>query len=334
MLNKLYSISQLNNYRMARWGTTSAECRHDPVAVCLFATDRCTLSCKWCLRQNDGSLAADARPDMTLEQAKRIFSYFPKATHLSLAGFGEPLLVEDLFKVIREATGRSMRTSIITNGTLLLDRIDEILRVKLQRISISINSLNASDYLSTCGGSASTFNNILKGIRLLAEKRLSGKPSLHLSFVLTRELISRTREIISFAEEAGVDHLDLHNLIAYSGTEDYKGILTDDDSEVTSRLQECKKQLFRVSVGWPKLVRKGLHRPERLCRPLWDWLGVDMEGNTAGCSKAMPARRGYGNLFEEGSGVWNNEFRQKLRAGFLEREFLCDCCRSCTVVQP
>lgn len=334
MLNAFYSMSQLNNYRAAKWGTISAECRYDPVALCLFATDRCNLSCKWCLRQNDGRPATNARPNMTFEQAKRILSYFPRATHLSLAGFGEPLLVEDLFKIIREATGRPMRTSIITNGTLLLDRFDEILHAKLQRISISINSLNASDYVSTCGGSPTTFNNTLRGIRLLCEKRRSRKPSIHLSFVLTRELFSRTSDVISFAEEVGVDHLDLHNLIAYNGTEDYEGMLTDDDGEVISRLQEWKNQTFRVTVGWPKLVRKGLQRPKQLCSPLWDWLGVDMEGNTAGCSKAMSARREYGNLFEEGSGVWNNGFRKKLRVGFLGKEFLCDCCKSCPVVQP
>jgi MoaA/NifB/PqqE/SkfB family radical SAM enzyme len=328
------SPAQLTNYLKSKWIPKSPVCRNEPVMICLFVTNRCTLSCRWCLRQTGPVADAGRRPDMTFEQVKRVFSYFPSTTHLSLAGFGEPLLVENLFKVIREATGRPMRTRIITNGTLLLERIDEIVRAKLEQISISVNSLTASDYMSACGGSASTFSNVLRGIQLLAEKRRSRKPTLHLSFVLTRDLFNRTREIIKFAEEARVDHLDLHNLIAYSGTEDYNGMLTDDDSEVISRLQEWKKQTFRVNVGWPKLVRKGLQMPERICGPLWDWLGVDMDGNTAGCSKAMPAKSGYGNLFEEGSGVWNNGFRRKLRAAFLNREFLFESCKSCTVVQP
>lgn len=333
-MNKLFSISQLNNYRIARWGTKTIECKNEPVTICLFMTDRCTLSCKWCLRQSNQNFKADMRQDMKMEHVTRILSYFPKATHLSLAGFGEPLLVEDLFRIVSAVKARPMRINMITNGTLLLDRIDELKHAQLHRISISINSLNAADYISTCGGSEHTFNNILKGIQVLVAKRKSKRPCLHLSFVLTRDLFSRTREIITFAEETGVDHLDLHNLIAYGGTKDYKGMLTDDDEEVTEKLKEWQKKSFRVKVGWPRLIRKGLERPARICNPLWDWFGIDVEGNTAGCSKAMPTNEKYGNLFKEGSKVWNNEFKQRLRTNFLAKNFLHDCCKSCTVVQP
>lgn len=272
---------------------------------------------------------------MSLEQAKRILHYFPSATHLGFAGFGEPLLVNDLFKINTEFKKRPMKTSIITNGTLLLDRIDDILRADFHRISVSINSIDAIDYKLTCGGNDNTFNNVIKGIQLLVHKRTSEKPVIRISFVLTRDLFNRTQEIINFAEDINVDYLDLHNLIAHDSNEDFTGMLTTDDKEVVSKLSEWSKKKYTVRVGWPTLVKKGLEKPNKICKPLWNWLGIDVDGNTAGCHKVMSTGNTYGNLFQEGRKIWNNDFRKKLRNSFLQgNDLLFDFCKTCTEIQP
>lgn len=333
-MNKYFTAQQCVNYFRTRWGRKVALCRTKPVALCLFVTDKCTLNCKWCLRQTDPGFEVRQRPDMSLERTKRILSYFPATSHLSLAGFGEPLLVEDLFMIMAEAVKRPMRMSIITNGTLIRDRLDELLNADLHSLSISINSLDSAGYQQICGGGEYTFDNVLEGIRMLTRKRKSSGPHVRISFVLSRDLLDRTEEIIKFAEEMQVDGLDLHNIIQHDSHKGYQGMLTDDDEEVIRRLSEWRRKNYRVQIGWPKLIKKGLFRPERICNPSWDWLGIDVEGNTAGCSKAMPTKREYGNLFIEGNQVWNNEFRESLRAGFLKREFLYDCCKTCTEIQP
>lgn len=332
---RFFSFSQIKNYFLAKYLSKSYECKHEPTQICLFVTERCTLSCKWCLRQSDPSKYGNQRSDMSFEQAKKILEYFPKATHLSLAGFGEPLMVEDLFKIIAEFKKRPMRTSIITNGTLLLDRLHDILHAGLSSVSVSMNSIDSIDYKLTCGGAENTFGNVIKGIQLLAEKRRPETPRLFLSFVLTRDLLHRTPEIIKLAEDMKVDRLDLHNLIPHNNYNDYTGVLTTDDEEVVARISSWKREKYTIQVGWPKLVQKGLKKPARICRPLWNWLGIDMQGNTAGCHKVMGISGDYGNLFQEGKKVWNNEFRRKLRASFLKRNaFLFDCCRTCTEIQP
>jgi MoaA/NifB/PqqE/SkfB family radical SAM enzyme len=271
---------------------------------------------------------------MTFETSKKLLDYFPEATHLSLAGFGEPLLVADLFEIITESKKRPMRISIITNGTLLAERIEDMAAAGFHRVSISMNSLSSNDYQSTCGGSENTFSNVIKGIELLVKRRKSVRPYIHLSFVLMRDLFDQAQDIIRFAEDARVDYLDLHNLIPHDKGADYEGVLTVDDEEVVRRLSEWRRRNYTVQVRWPRLIKRGLGRPARPCNSSWDWLGIDLEGNTAGCSKAMPTKRKYGNLFEEEDKVWNNEFRKSLRAGFLKKEFLYDCCKTCTEVQP
>jgi len=329
-----YSYLQIINYLEAKWRSIQCECKYEPTTICLFVTDRCTLSCKWCLRQSNPAIYSNQRQDMTLEQAKKILRYFPKATHLGFAGFGEPLVVDELFKINAELKKRPMKTSIITNGTLLLDRIDDVLQAKFHRISISINSLNAKDYKVLCGGNDNTFNNVMKGVQSLVQKRGTARLYIHFSFVLTRDLFKHTPEIIKFAEEMGVDCLDLHNLISHGDSNDYTGMLTMDDEEVVRQLSGWKSKKYAVNVGWPRLVSKNVGKPKRICKPLWSWLGIDMEGNTAGCHKVMNACAKYGNVFQEKKQVWNNEFRKILRKSFVNGErFLLDCCKTCTEVQ-
>ena len=331
----LLSPAQLTNYLGSKWIPKSRVCKSEPVMICLFVTSRCTLSCKWCLRQEKGEFTYRTTPDMDCSAARKILGYFPKSTHLSFCGFGEPLLVQDLFKMIAEFRKRPMRISIVTNGTLVPDRIDEILSAKLDRISISMNSLNPTDYQATCGGNETMFKNVLKGIKLLSEKRKSARPYLHLSFVLTVDLISKAREMVQFAEDMRFDYLDLHNLIRHEKKFEYDGILTTGMEGTVRDIAEWSKGKRKIRVRWPRLVQKGLETPRRICGNLWDWIGVDGEGNTAGCSKAMPTDGCYGNLFQQGNEVWNNEYRKKIRESFLAGDkFLFECCKACTEVQP
>ncbi|MCF6149524.1 MAG: hypothetical protein E3K37_12800 [Candidatus Kuenenia sp.] len=298
------------------------------------------MSCSWCLRQspssdNYGNGFEKKRDDITLERAKEILSFFPKAGHVNFAGFGEPLMVNDLFRINAEFKKRQMRTSIITNGTLLLDRLNEVLQANFKYISISLNSLDAKNYAIICGSSENTFYNVLKGIQLLVERRKSSKPRVHISFVLTRDLFNRTPEIVKLAQELHVDCLDLHNVISHNNYNDYDNVLTTDDKEVAAKISEWKNQKYTVHINWPTLVKKGLEKPVRICKPLWNWLGIDMEGNTAGCHKAMGTDKKYGNIFKEGNNVWNNDFRKNLRKSFVDGcNFLYDCCRTCVVGQP
>ncbi len=337
---KLYSFSQLVNYAIAKYGGKSFVCKNDPLQVCLFVTDRCTLSCKWCLRQTTASEYysenfVENRHDITLEKAMEILQYFPKAVHVNFAGFGEPLLVNDLFKINAELKKRPMKTSVITNGTLLLDRMNDILNADFNYVSVSINSIDSNNFESTCGSSEKIFNNVLDGIQRLAKERKSNSPRLHISFVLTRDLFDQTPEIIKLAEELNVDSLDLHNMIPHKNYKDYSGILTTDDEEVVAKIAEWKSEERNVSINWPILIQKGLEKPAKICSQLWNWIGIDVEGNTAGCHKAMGTSGIYGNLFQEGKNVWNNEFRKKLRMSFLKgSKFDLDCCRTCTVTQP
>ncbi len=339
-MQKFYSFAQLTNYAVAKLGRKSLICKNDPLHICLFVTDRCTLSCEWCLRQTDSSEYYsdnfnNKRGDMTLGKAKEILQYFPRAGHVSFAGFGEPLLVNDLFEINAEFRKRSMRTSMITNGTLLMDRMDDILSAGFYYLSVSLNSLDAKDYALTCGSNENTFNNVLNGIKLLAGKQKSLKSRLHISFVITRDIFSRIPEIIRLAESVNVDCLDLHNLIPHDESNDYDRVLTTDDEEVVAKIAEWRKEQYRVQVKWPTLIQKGLKKRSRICSPLWRWIGIDMEGNTAGCHKAMGTSGKFGNLFQEGAAVWNNNFRKKLRLSFLDGDkFVLDCCRVCVENQP
>ena len=331
MRHPYFSLSQLFNFLRAEAGPHRPVCGHQPTSVCLFMTGKCNLKCEWCYRNTNESLTTTG--NMSLAAAGKILAVFPKATHLILAGFGEPLLAPDVFKIASVFSARPMRVSLISNGLLLYDRAKELLSSGVRSISISLNAPDAASYVKVCGAQPSDFDRVLAGVREIVKHERRKRPILRISSVVSRENIARTEELIRLAEDLGVDSLDLHSLIVYSQAADSSQLLAASEQSVLQQLELLKKKKYGISINWPEPVAK-LSRPSSACSELWSWIGVDAEGNTAGCQKAMGPSPVYGNIFTDGGEVWNNKYRTDMRNAFLKREFLCDCCKICSEVQP
>lgn len=331
---KLFRPTQVYNYFRSQWHQTDARVAVEPTTICLYMSKRCTLQCRWCLRSTTPGLPSVADEDMTLLIATQILQQFPRATHLSLGGFGEPLLARDIFKICAHARRRPMRINLITNGTLLPDRLGEVRSAGLHRLSVSLNALSAAEHQSVCGGVERTYSQILDAIDRLRSLPQRDRPLLHISFVLTPDLLPRIEEIIDLAERIGVDHLDLHNKISYEDAANTAEMLTTEDWRLVEWLRRMASQPRKVTIGWPVLITRDLDRPGGNCECFWTWIGVDSSGNTAGCSKALPTDYTYGNVFREGTGVWNNEYRRGARRDFLRGQFPMGNCRTCTLMQP
>ncbi len=86
-------------------------------------TTRCNLRCDFCLRR----FVRIEERDMDLKTFKRILDEFD-ADVIALYGFGEPLLHPDLLDMIRMANKRA-ETVIVTNGTLDVERVAEVVSV-------------------------------------------------------------------------------------------------------------------------------------------------------------------------------------------------------------
>ena len=120
-------------------------------------TYNCNLQCKMC------PFWKRSNPDSSLEQEKAILRqiYDSGACGIAFEG-GEPLLRKDLVEILAFARSLHLHTSLITNGTLLESRIEEIAPHINGVIYVSIDGLGKTH--DTIRGVSGCFKKAMQGI--------------------------------------------------------------------------------------------------------------------------------------------------------------------------
>jgi len=116
-------------------------------------TIRCNLNCIIC--DKEMKTRTDKR-DINFEEFKIILDQFPLLRQLNFAGYGEPLLNVDIFKMVKHAKSKDVFTYFATNAMLLNSNMAEkIIDSGLDCLIFSVDS-----------GVSSTYNKIRIGARL------------------------------------------------------------------------------------------------------------------------------------------------------------------------
>jgi len=76
-----------------------------------------------------------------LRNFKRIIDQFPELLWVSLGGWGEPLMCKDLSKMVYYANGEDIGIGFHTNGTLIMENMDNIINSTFLRLGVSIDSV-------------------------------------------------------------------------------------------------------------------------------------------------------------------------------------------------
>jgi cyclic pyranopterin phosphate synthase len=120
-------------------------------------TRKCNLNCIYC--HEEGELRSAHPYEISLSEITKIaqLCYNEGVSKVKFSG-GEPLLRKDIRNVI-EALPRFDDVSMTTNGQLLSERIDDL--GGLDRINVSVDTLNAAIYKRLTGGN---IENVLRGI--------------------------------------------------------------------------------------------------------------------------------------------------------------------------
>jgi len=108
-----------------------------PPILQIESTNRCNLSCHYCLREAFDS--EGERGDLTPERFKRVLDQ-GRFKYVTLHGWGEPLLNTSLFEMIQHAKSKRIAVNFNTNGTLLKERSDDILDSGLDTLALSLSS--------------------------------------------------------------------------------------------------------------------------------------------------------------------------------------------------
>jgi pyrroloquinoline quinone biosynthesis protein E len=175
-----------------------------PYTLVAELTYRCPLRCVYCSNPLDWPRHADA---LGTDDWLRIFAEAEAlgVVQLNLTG-GEPLLRNDLERLVEGARRLDLYTNLITSGIpLARERLARLKALGLDNVQVSIQDVTreASDRIA----GRRAFDRKLEVARWVKEL---GFP-LTLNIVLHRENLDRVAEMIALAESLAADRLELAN---------------------------------------------------------------------------------------------------------------------------
>jgi MoaA/NifB/PqqE/SkfB family radical SAM enzyme len=172
---------------------------------------------------------------------------------------GEPLLRNDIGEIVKEASHIGFESRIlVTNGILLKEKAEEILRNGITNITVSMDGVNSAN--DEIRGVPNNFVRSIEGIKLAQKLKRDMNLNVTISIITTLLLHKNVEEIpklIELARDLGVPwsfnlldpHLDIFNGI------DFSELLVDDKEKV----DETIAYLIEVSKKYPKTVSSCTH---------------------------------------------------------------------------
>ncbi|MCJ7794073.1 DUF3463 domain-containing protein [Candidatus Bathyarchaeota archaeon] len=226
-------------------------------------TYNCNLRCKMCPFWKRPS------QDSSLEQEKAILKqvYNSGACGIAFEG-GEPLLRKDLAKILAFSRSLPLHTSLITNGTLLESKIDEISPYINGVVYVSLDGLEKThDAIRGVGG---CFRKAVRGISAAQEK-----VAVTINTTIMAENIDEIDSLVRLAKELGTR-------ISIAVAHEYCNInasspATDKISKIAHTLIEMKREGYPIvnSIGYLKVMAK---EKNWQCKP-WAMVNIDPNGN-------------------------------------------------------
>jgi MoaA/NifB/PqqE/SkfB family radical SAM enzyme len=207
--------------------------------------------------------------DSSLEKEKAILKqvYDSGACGVAFEG-GEPLLRNDLVEILAFSRSLPLHTSLITNGTLLESRIDEIAPYINGVVYVSLDGLEKThDAIRGVGGS---FRKAVRGISAAKEK-----VAVTINTTIIAENVDEIESLVGLAKELGTK-------ISVAVAHEYCNVnassaATGKTSKIAHRLIEMKNEGYPIvnSVGYFKVMAK---EKNWQCKP-WAMVNIDPNGN-------------------------------------------------------
>jgi MoaA/NifB/PqqE/SkfB family radical SAM enzyme len=206
--------------------------------------------------------------DLSTEVEKAILRrvYDSGACAIAFEG-GEPLLRKDLSEILAYSRSLPLQTSLVTNGTLLASRIDEIAQYINGAIYVSLDGLERTH--DAIRGVSGSFKSTLEGIT-----EASKKVSVIINTTIMNENIHEIEDLVELAKGLGVK---ISVAIAH---EYYETEASSPNRlkirDISGKLVELKRKGYPLinSVGYFGVLAK-----ERnwTCKP-WSTINVSPEG--------------------------------------------------------
>lgn len=304
-----------------------------PVCLYLETTNRCNLLCTTCPRTY---VELEPPADMSWELFTRIVDQVPNIARVVLHGVGEPMLVEDLPRMIRYLKKRNVYVLFNTNGTVLTGKKGrELCGAGLDELRVSLDAADARTFKLIRG--KDYFNRIVRNVRAFVEMQAREnlqKPKVSLWLTGLKETVDQLPDFVRIAADIGVKEVYLQRLVyaeqnAFGMARPDQALfekLTAQEAERIAAAENLAKSMgimFNASgatEAGDSLSRKADSNPWSLCRRPWSLMYFTANGRALPCCIAPFAQMGYEHYTlgdatqSELRDIWNGAAYQAFRS--------------------
>jgi len=228
------------------WRIALREGSH-PLELMVEVTTRCNYQCVYCFRN---MMLDEDLGDMEPEVFRRVLREAERAgvRKISFSGWGEPLIHPSILDFLGEAKERGFEVLLNTNGFFLADYVDDIYRMGIDELYVSLDSSDEDVYkVLRRGGDLARVVEALLRLKELRRRDLSFKPDLRIQFTLTKLNYENLVPMIGLAGRLAASRLIVSNIIPLTeGME--KSLACYVDDKCRRRVEELKEDVARLSM--------------------------------------------------------------------------------------
>ncbi len=284
-----------------------AEATAPPVCLYLEVTNRCNLLCETCPRTFE---ELEPPADLSWDLFTKIVDQVPNVARVVLHGVGEPMLVKDLFRMVRYLKQRNIYVLFNTNGTLLNPKkFQELIDTGLDELRVSLDAADRVSYERVRG--KDFFDRIVRDVgKFTAFKRAQNATTPRVSLWLTgmKETVEQLPAFVRLAAGMGVNEVHLQRLVfdnagfglakpefsLFEATQDDEQTAIDAAIALGHELGVVLDASGATEPGL-SLKRAADDKPWATCRRPWSLMYFTAHGKALPCCIAPFSARGYEN---------------------------------------
>ncbi|MEM1628836.1 MAG: GTP 3',8-cyclase MoaA [Desulfurococcaceae archaeon] len=234
-------------------------------SIRISVTEICNYNCIFCHRE--GLINYNSNKELGAED----WGFVAKVAGLmgikeaKITG-GEPLLRADIADIVKEMNMNGLRTSMTTNGYLLLEHAKRLAEVGIEHINVNLPSLNPALYQKITGG---VLHKVINGI----DTALQYGIALKINFLVISLNAGEIERILDYASSRNID-VNLIELIPLGlNSDEYRNLyypLSDIESVISKRAVKTwtrefqSRPIYQLDTGIKVTLIKGYGNPD-LC---------------------------------------------------------------------
>lgn len=239
---------------------------------------RCNFRCHYC---DNSSLDPKTKVSFPLDQFEPVFQYAEKnCWSMFLSCAGEPLMNAKFVEVM-EILRRTVKTpdvSMVTNALALNEaHCNQILNSPIDRLFISMDSLDPEIYTKWCGVTAEQFQKVVGNIEAFAEARLKQKkrPHLIVTAIAMKDTLDGLPDIARWLKRLQVSAFNIQWLNSMDHDYLHKEQLDMNDPAVAAKVHSVLNEVQEILKGsgvlldYPHTVSKEKLKSVWRNRKLW-----------------------------------------------------------------